>query len=113
MALGVENLKKVVVAVIKVANKTDEVLQDGFQPFADFFALVSVAGDVFSVLKNLKDAYQEFLDLDAVEKTDILATVKAQFDIEDDLLEEVVEDGFEVVTVNVAFALKVRAALKK
>jgi acyl-CoA reductase-like NAD-dependent aldehyde dehydrogenase len=111
--LGISNLQKVVIAVVKIANKTDETLQDGFQPFQDLFSIVSAsAGDVFTALKSAKEAYNEYLDLDPMERQQVLDAVREEFDLEDDTLEGIVEDGFELIEMSAAFALKVRNALK-
>jgi hypothetical protein len=112
MALGTENLKKVLLFAIKLSEKVDEITQDGFQ-WQDAVSLFPNLVDAIGVVKLAKDAYVEFLDLDEDEKNDVLAYVKAEFDIADDKLEAVVESALLVV-VNVADLISVvKDALKK
>ena len=111
--LGVENLKKVLGALVAVAVKVDEVTQDGFQVLADSLALVPSVFDVVMLIKSGKDAWAEFQDLDETEKAEVLAFMKEKFDIEDEELEVVVEEAFDVIAVVADFVVDVRNALKK
>ena len=112
MALGVENLKKVLVATLHLANKIDEVTQDGFQPFSDLAALLPNLVDGVSVIKNAKDAWAEFKDLDEAEREEILAYVKEEFDIADDILEGVIEKALDTISAVADLVVTLRDALK-
>lgn len=111
--LGIENLKKVLAATLHLANRVDQVTQDGFQPLTDLVALLPNLVDGVSLIKNGKDALAEFKELDATEKKEILAFVKAEFDIADDKLEDVVETAFEVIESVSVLIVKITVALKK
>lgn len=111
--LGIENLKKVVVAAVHLANKIDEITQDGFQPLGDLVSLLPNLADSIGVIKNGRDAWKEFQDLDDAERDEVLAVVKEEFDIDDDQLEDIVESAFDTIDAVGDFIQKVRLALKK
>jgi len=113
MALGIENLKKVLVAAIHLADKIDDVTQDGFQIVADSIALIPNIGEAVAVVKNGKDALAEYKDLDDVERAEVLAYVQIEFDLEDDKLEAVIEAAFKTIASIGDLVVKVRLALQK
>jgi hypothetical protein len=111
--LGVDNLKKVLVAVLHLANKIDSITQDGFQPVSDLVALVPNLVDGVSIIKNGKDALAEFKELDVLEKQEVLDFVKVEFDLADDVLEDVVESALGVIKSVSELVVKIKVALKK
>lgn len=112
MALGTEKLKVVLKAVLHLANAVDEVTQDGFQ-VTDLVALLPNLLDGVSIIKNGKDALAEFKELDVLEKQEVLDFVKAEFDIADDKLEDVVETALGVIESVSELIVKIKVALKK
>ena len=110
--LGIENLKKVLSFVLRLANKVDEVTQDGFQ-WQDAVSLFPNLIDAIGVVKSGKDAYNEFLELDDAEKDELLDFIQTEFDIADEDLEDVVESAFDTIFAVADTVQKVKAALKK
>lgn len=113
MALGIENLKKVLAAVLHIANKVDELTQDGFQLVPDSLALLPNLVDALSLIKNGRDAWLEFEELDVQERIEVVDFVKAEFDIEDDKLEEVVEVALDTIESVAILVDTIKLALKK
>jgi hypothetical protein len=113
MALGIENLKKVVAAVLHLANKVDLVTQDGFQPLSDIVALLPNLAEGVTLIKDGRDAWAEFEDMDAVEREELLAFVKEEFDIADDKLESVIETAFDTIDQVAVLIAEVKEALAK
>lgn len=111
--IGVENLKKVLGAVLHLSNKLDEVTKDGFQPVADLVALFPALADGVVLIKSGKEAWVEFQDLDDEEQVEINAYIKAEFDIADDKLEAVIESALLSIEAVADTVEKVRDALKK
>lgn len=111
--LGIENLKKVVVAAIHLANRIDQVTADGFQPLTDLVSLIPNLGEAVGVIRNGSDAWEEFQNLDDAERTDLQATVKAEFDIADDEVEALVEQAFDTIDSVALLIFKARAIKKK
>ena len=95
--MGVENLKKVLAAMIAVGMKVKEVTEDGFQIFADSIALLPNVIDLVLVIKNGKDAWVEFNDLDDVEREEVMNFIKEKFDLDDDVVEGNVEDALDLI----------------
>jgi len=110
--LGILNLKKVVVAILHLANKVDLVTRDGIQ-WTDAVALFPNIVDGVALIKNGKDALAEFKELDAVEKAELLDFVKVEFDLADDKLEDVVETALGVIESVSELIVKIKVALKK
>lgn len=89
--LGTENLLKYVMLVLEAANVADQV---GRAKGAGRYMALMQLHDELSAMSgaNFQTAVQEFKDMDATEKADMLAKVKAKFDLVDDVLENQVED---------------------
>jgi hypothetical protein len=111
--LGIEKLKEVLVALIRIGNKVDSVTQDGFQLLTDGAALLPNVTDLIVVLKNGKEAVAQLKDLDPLEREDLLLELQDELDLADDKLEVVIEKGFVAINAVVDFGGAVKDALKK
>jgi len=111
--MGTESLKKVLAAVLHLANKIDAVTQDGFQPLSDLVALLPNLVDGVVLIKEGKEAWLEFQDLDDEERADVDAFIQAEFDIADEKLEEVIESALDAIVAVADVIDKVKDALAK
>lgn len=110
--MSVDNLKKVLAFSISLAEKVDDITQDGWQ-WSDAVALFPNLVDAIGAIKSSKLAWEEYMDLDEDEQNDILAFVKAEFDIADDDLENVVESALSALVAIANLILVAKEALKK
>jgi len=94
-------------------NKVDEITKDGWQWLSDSVALFPTLVEIPAIIKDGKETWQQFQDVDAEEKATLLAKAKAKFDIADDVLEDVVESAFDWLYQTAETAKKVKDALKK
>ena len=111
--MGVEKLKKVLAAVLHLANKIDLVTADGFQPLSDLVALLPNLVDGVMLIKDGKEAWLEFQDLDDEERVELDAFIQAEFDIADEKLEEVIESALDAIVAVADVIDKVKDALAK
>jgi hypothetical protein len=95
--IGVENLKKVLATMVAVGMKVEQVTEDGFQVLSDSLALLPNVVDLVLVIKNGKDAFLEFNDLDDVEREEVMDLIKEKFELDDDTVEGVVEDALDLI----------------
>ena len=109
----VDKLKKALAFVLHLANKIDEVTQDGFSWISDSIALLPNLIEVPSIIKDGKELWGELNDLDEAELAELQQFAKDEFDIDDEELEGVVEAAFDLLFSAGTFYEKAKAALKK
>lgn len=95
--LGTENLKKALKPFLDLHEAYDQAKADGTVDSKDLPLLVGPGLSFASGIPAMGAAVKEFKDLDSQERADILAWVKADYDIADDVLEEKVEAAFGLV----------------
>lgn len=89
MALGIENLKKVVGTLITLAQTAETSLADGFQT-SDLFAFIPVLSGIPDLLKNKDAIVQEFKDLTADETKELVDYVEQNFTIANKKVEDII-----------------------
>lgn len=107
--LGIEELKKVLAALVAVGMKVEQVTEDGFQVLSDSLALLPNVMDLVLVIKDGKDAWMQFNDLDDAERDEVLTFIKDKFDLDDDEVEDVVETGLDLIFSAGEFVGKLKA----
>lgn len=107
--MGVENLKKVLAALVAVGMKVEQVTEDGFQVLSDSLSLLPNVIDLVLLIKNGKDAWLEYNDLDDIERDEVLAFIKEKFDLEDDQVEDIIETGLDLIFSAGEFVGKLKA----
>ena len=97
MKLGIENLKKAVIAAINLAEKIEKnYSDDGKISFVEALGIgASSFGDVLKVIRSGKQIKAEFLDLDSEEKTELINLVHNELDLENDKLEIIIEKSID------------------
>jgi len=95
---GIDELKEAAKAVIVFGTKLEEVLEDGKVTLMEGLSVViSTAPDAFELVRDAKVIREEFLDLDPVEKQELLEYVVEELDLKADGVEAVAEAGFNVL----------------
>ena len=94
---GIEILKKDFTVIAKVSGTVDLALADGE---VDLMEGINIAKDslgFFGVIRNIKEAKNEVKDLTKNERNAIVEHFKAEFDLQNDVAEMVVESVVEIV----------------
>jgi len=94
-----EKLKDALKVVIKIAQKTDDALEDGKVNIAEGFSLALSSLAFIKVVKNFDAIYEEYEALSNEQIIDLNAWFIEEFDISNDKVEEVVE-GLFIVLLN-------------
>ncbi len=97
--LGIENLKIGIVAVINLGERIEKGLNDdGKITFAESLGIGTASfPDFIKVVKNGRKIKDEFLDLDADEKIELVNFVKSELDLINDKVEEIIEKALDVI----------------
>lgn len=94
--LGTANLKAYMFLAVELANVGDKVGR--MKGMARFAPLMELYDEVLALGgAEYKQAIAELKDLDAVERTALLQDMKGKFDLVDDKLEAVVEEGLALL----------------
>jgi len=89
-----ENLKDALATVIKIAEKTDEALEDGKVSISEGVGIAFSAIGLIKVVKDIKTISAEYMDLTDDQKTELAEWFKNEFDLRNDNVEEIVEMVF-------------------
>ena len=95
--LGIDNLKKALIAAINLAKKIEKnYTDDGKISFVEVLGIgASSFGDILRVIKSGSEIKAEFINLDDNEKDELIQFVKDEFDLENDKIENIVEKSLE------------------
>lgn len=94
--LGIENVTKCVHLAVELGNVADKIGRTkGAGKYGHLLLLMDEVTALGSV--DFKQVMPEIKDLDAVEKATLLQSVKEKFDIVDDKLEAVIEEGLAIL----------------
>ena len=85
--LGTEKIKSTLKNVITIGEDVFEALEDGFQA-QDGFVLFKNIGAIQSLVADAPEAFAELKDLDPMEATEVTEFIAAEFDIDNDSVEE-------------------------
>lgn len=96
MALGIENLKKLVKFPLDLTNQITDSLSNGWQ-FTDLFSFIDELASIPGIVKTWKDISAELRDLDLSERQELYAYIVEEFDIPNDQVEAFVEDALKNV----------------
>ena len=90
-------LKKDLITLAKIANAVDKALEDGKVSVPEGIGLAFKAIDIIAVIKSIKQAKEEIIDLTQEEIDELSAAFAAEFDLSNDKAEEVVETIISLV----------------
>jgi hypothetical protein len=97
MALGIDKLKKALGFILHLVNKVDELVEDEWQWLPDTVALLPSLIEIPGLIKDGKETWEQFKDLDADEREELIEYAKTEFDISDDEVEDIVEAAFDLL----------------
>ena len=97
-AFGTDNLKKVVIFVVAIINTLYDVFSDGkFTGFADISKVLGLIPEVRGILKSVKEAYKEALDLSDAEAEALNRSVAIELDLTNENAKKIVKASFELI----------------
>ena len=113
MKFGIENLKALMIVILAFVNVGDKMGHENnwasrMTHLFGFFPHLLSLGSI-----KWEDLDEEIKDVDDVEKAELLQTMKEKFDIIDDKLEEVVEEGLEIAANIGGFVKTVKSFIEK
>ena len=102
--IGIENLTKAFKNLINFGEELEYKAADGKLTFIEVLTTTaqSIPG-IWDVVKNGKQIYAEFMDLDDDETDKLVTTIAEELNLENDRVEKQVEAGVEVVFALAAF----------
>jgi hypothetical protein len=95
MALGIDNLKKLVKFSLDLSEQVVESTKDGWNWLTDPFSFLDELSQVPGVAKSWPAIKAELADLSPAERTELLEYIKSEFDIPDDKVEIFVENALQ------------------
>lgn len=94
--LGVDNVKPMLGLVIELGNVTDKMGRtQGMERYGQLMLLIDELAALGAV--KIDQVIPELSDLDDVERASLMAYAKEKFDIADDKLEMVIEEGLAIL----------------
>ena len=97
-AFGTDNLKKVVIFVVAIINTLYDVFSDGkFTGFSDISKVLGLIPEVRGILKSIKEAYKEALDLSDTEAEELNRAVAIELDLTNENAKKIVKSSFELI----------------
>lgn len=94
---GTKELKDALALAMSLHMAYDKSMEDGKLSVTDFTNLVDPMMKLLPALEGAKSIPAEMADLDAEEKEELVAWMKANYDLRDDELEAKIEAGLAVV----------------
>ncbi len=95
---GIENLKILFAVPVAIGQVSYEIHASEDRSWKRFLKVVDVADETFDLLKVKWDQVKgEILDLDDLERKELVESIKQKFDIADDNIEGVVEDSLSII----------------
>jgi hypothetical protein len=107
--MDTKETKDLVSFFASLANAVDLATADGLQA-ADFALFMGAIGKIPAAIDGISEVPKEVKDLDAAEKAEIIAQLKAELDLRDDVLEGILEEGLTIGVGLWGLVEKIRAA---
>ena len=106
---GIKETQDLVDFVALLGNAIDEATKDGLQA-QDFGLFMGAIGAIPGAIDGMGEIPKEIKDLDAAEKAQIIAGIKAKLDLRDDVLEGIIEESLSIGVGLWGLVQKIRAA---
>jgi hypothetical protein len=97
MKMGIKETKEIIGFILKIANAFGLSLEDGKISLGDLTNFMEPVLEASDAIANADQIPLEICDLDAEERTELLAYAKETFDIPQDDIEEIVECAFDIL----------------
>lgn len=94
--VGIEVLKKDITIISKIVMGLDSAASDGKIKLVEWVAVALKGVKLIDVVKTIKKAKQEYLDLDGAEKNELVAHVAKELDLRNDEVERFIEGVIEI-----------------
>lgn len=90
---GIDKVKKVLDVVIGISNDTGKALEDGKFEGKEALAYLDDLMKIPNIVSDLPALKEQFKDIDASEREELIEYAKVQFDIPQDRIEAIVESS--------------------
>lgn len=104
--LGIDNIKKALSSVLKLAITAIEVMEDKKISFTEWPRVGLALTQIPGLVKSGSDAIAELKDLTAEETAELSAYFKEEFDIDNDQLEARVEESIDLLLKTQALCME-------
>ena len=111
--VGIENLKKALSFVFGLLESLEEKLEDKKLDWGEAFALAYDARGILDLIKVRKLIGEEIVDLDRDEVQELYEWAVAEFDLDNDEAEQLIEDGLDLVRAIVVNYWNIKDLIKK
>jgi hypothetical protein len=95
MSKGIDNLLTAIDGVVGFISEAQDALADGVQP-SDAFDLIPQLPRIYALRDEIRASWPEIQNLDNQERKQIFDAIREAYDIEDDVLEEVIEEYIDL-----------------
>lgn len=106
MSLGIDNLKKAGKFGVGLGMQIEKALADGKFTWTDLPGFVDELLEIPGIVNNREAIVAEFKDLTIDERAELLAYLKQEFDLADDVLESKIEKGLDIAFALLSFLVK-------
>uniref|UniRef100_UPI0032167248 hypothetical protein n=1 Tax=uncultured Draconibacterium sp. TaxID=1573823 RepID=UPI0032167248 len=111
MKVGIDILKKDITIIAKVVMGLDKATEDGKIKIAEWVGIALKSVKLAEVVKTIKQAKKEYLDLDGAEKAELSAHVAKELDLRNDEVEGIIE-GLVEIAIGLSDTLQVLEDIK-
>lgn len=96
--LGIDKVKLVLMAIFALGANIEEDLMDGEMSFGEALGTTTeTLPDLVKIFTNRKEIGAQIVDIDDVEREELVVWAKEQFDLADDVLEAKIEAGIDAI----------------
>jgi aspartate-semialdehyde dehydrogenase len=95
--VGIENLKKAILALINAGTKLEKILEDGKVKWYEAIGFVPELKGLAESFREWEEIKKEYSDLDAAERNDIVLFVADSLKLNNQRTEQIIEASFELI----------------
>lgn len=111
--IGITNIKIIILFGLSIGQKISGALEDGKMGFGEVISFTPDIAKIPNIVEAVKKAPAEFLDLDEVEKVELVTMVQEEFDLDNDKVEEAIEESFAFALSGLRYGLRMGKIFKK
>lgn len=104
---GIETVKKAADILIGLANDIGKALEDGKFEAIEALQFTNELLLIPQVAQNWQELKSEIVDIDAVERAELIAYIKEKFDIPEDRIEAIAESALDLTLKGIDFGIGV------
>lgn len=108
---GTEKLKALIIFGVKFGQALDKKLDDGKLTLWEGVGLVPLLKDIPNLIKDAGQAWKEYVDMDRVEKDELILFFSNQFDIKNDEVEDFIQQVLKCIMEMTALVNTVRKSV--